>query len=133
MVEFEVYGSFEEMMEAERRARELADSRVKPAQAEIKPGQYFINFHYGPDLPIFGEILDYKTLGIDEEEQEYVNESYEQPHMKFYKPTKAYSVACEWGEVGDIHVSEISAIIDKELFAWYAKHGWVKPRERPAD
>ena len=47
--------------------------------------------------------------------------------MKFYRPTKAYSVACEWGEIGDIHLSEVYAIIDRELFAWYRKNGWKKP------
>jgi hypothetical protein len=121
------YGSFEEMMEAEEKARKVADARVKPTQANIKPGQYFVNFRYGKELPIFGEILDIKKLGVDEEEQTYVDDSYGQPHMRFYRPTRAYSMACEWGEVGDIHLSEISAIIDRELFQWFKENGWTKP------
>lgn len=123
-------GDWDALMEQERQARESADSSVRPTQADIKPGQHFINFRYGPDLPIFGEILDYKTLGDDEEEQMYIDESYAQSHMKYYRPTRAYSAACEFGEIGDIHLSEVSAIIDKELFEWYKDNGWVKPLER---
>jgi hypothetical protein len=127
MVEITFYGSFEEMMEAEGRARESADARVRPEQAGIRPGQYFINFRYGLDLPIFGEILDITKLGVDQEEQEYINESYAQPHMKFYRPSKCYSVACPEGEIGDVHLSEIDAIIGPELFAFYRENGWRKP------
>jgi hypothetical protein len=117
-------------MEQERQARESADSRVNPTQAGIKPGQYFINFRYGSDLPIFGEILDYKTLGVDEVEQEYINESYLQPHMKYYRPSHAFSVACPMGECGDVHLSEIDVIMGKDLFDFYQENHWVKPLER---
>lgn len=120
------YDSFEEMMEDLGRAMKEADARVKPTQAGIEPGQYFINFRYGLDLPIFGEILDIKKLGVDEEEQEYINRSYSQPHMRFYRPTKAYSMACPEGEIGDIHLSEVDAIIDPELFGFYRENGWRK-------
>jgi hypothetical protein len=109
------YGSFEEMMDDLARAMKEADARVRPAQAAIRPGHYFINFRHGPDLPIFGEILDIRTLGVDEEEQEYIDEEYTQPHMKFYRPTKAYSVTWPEGEHGDIDLREIYAIIDREL------------------
>jgi hypothetical protein len=47
--------------------------------------------------------------------------------MRFYRPTKAYSVACERGEMGDIHLSDISTIINRELFDWYMQNGWAKP------
>jgi hypothetical protein len=117
-------------MEQERKARESADSRINPTRAGIKPGQYFINFRYGSDLPIFGEILDYKTLGIDEEEQKYINESYEQPNMKYYRPSHAFSVACPMGEYGDVHLSEIDAIMGKDLFNFYQENDWVKPPEK---
>jgi hypothetical protein len=117
-------------MEQERQARESADSRVKPTQANIRSGHYFINFRYGPDLSIFGEILDYKTLGIDEEEQKYINEFYEQPHVKYYRPSHAFSVACPMGECGDVHLSEIDVIMGKDLFDFYQENDWVKPPER---
>jgi hypothetical protein len=49
--------------------------------------------------------------------------------MKFYRPVKAYGVACPMGEVGDFHLSGIDAIIDKSLFDWYQEHDWIKPRK----
>jgi hypothetical protein len=129
MVDIIFFDSWEDAMEAERRAQERAAERTKPTQLDIKPGQYIINCRYFPDLPIFSEILDISKLGHDEEEQRYIDEVYGQPHMKYYRPTKAYSSACLWGEIGDIHVSEISVIIDKELFDWYKSNGWSKPRK----
>jgi hypothetical protein len=123
-----VYESFDEMMDDLGRAMKEADARVRPAQAGIKPGQYFINFRHGPGLPIFGEILDIATLGYDEEEQEYINESYAEPHMRFYKPTKCYSMACPEGELGDTHLSDVDAIIDRELFEHYRENGWYGRR-----
>jgi hypothetical protein len=121
------YGSFEEMLEAEEKARKAADARVQPVQSQIRAGQHFINFRYGPDLPIFGQILSVSKLGIDDEEQRYIDETYAQPHMKYYRPTKAYSAVCPEGEIGDVHLSEVWAIIDTELFDWYRQNGWAKP------
>lgn len=127
MVEITFYSSFEEMLQAEESARRVADARVRPTQAAIKPGQYFINYIHDLGFPVFGEILDIKKLGADPEEQEYIDESYAQPHMKYFRPTKAYSIPCPEGEIGDIHLSEIDAIIDPELFVFYRDNGWSKP------
>jgi len=118
------YDSYDEMQEDLGRAMREADARVRPAQAAIRPGQHFINFRYGLELPIFGEILDIKTLGVDEEEQRYIDESYGQPHMRFYRPSRCYSMACPEGEIGDVHLSEVDAIIDPELFDYYRENGW---------
>jgi hypothetical protein len=124
------YRSFDEMMKDLSRAMKQADARVKPAQANIKPGQYFINFRHGPELPIFGQVLDIKTLGINDEEQKYINETYSQPHMRYYRPSKCYSAACEWGEAGDTHLSSIDAIIEGELFDFYKSNKWRKPYKK---
>ena len=61
-------GSWDDLMKFIGKASEAANAIVTPTQADIKPGQHFINFRYGKDMPIFGEILDYKTLGSNEEE-----------------------------------------------------------------
>ena len=98
------------------RAMREADTRVNPTQASIRAGQHFIDFRHGPELPIFGEILDIKTLGVDEEEQAYLDEDYAQAHMRYYRPSRCFSIYCESGEVGDVHISEIDAIIDPQLF-----------------
>ena len=127
MVKITFYDSWEDMMRAEEQARKAADVRVKPPQASIQPGQYFINFRHGPLLPVFGEILDIETLCQDEEDQAYITRSYAQPHMRFYRPTRCYSAACPAGETGDVHLSEVAAIIDPELFEYYRGNGWRKP------
>ncbi|MBW1731415.1 MAG: hypothetical protein JRJ75_11075 [Deltaproteobacteria bacterium] len=119
-----LYDSFEEMMEDLGRAIRRADTMVRPTQAAIRAGQYFINLRHGRDLPIFGEVLDIGKLGYDEEEQEYINNQYAQPHMRFFRPTRCYSMACPEGEVGDTHLSEVDAIIDRELFEHYRENGW---------
>ena len=127
MVEITFYSSFEEMMDDLGRAMRSADSRVRPAQASIKPGQCYISMKPEYGIAIFGEIINYKSLGYDEQEQTYLNDLYESEHMRFYRPAKAYSVACEYGEGGDVHLSDIDAIIDPELFNWYRENNWVKP------
>jgi len=128
MTKITFFDSFEEMIDAMVKAQEQADSTVRPAQAEIKPGQHYINNKIEYGFAIFGEILDITELGTDPDEQKYINDTYSQKHMKYYKPSRAYSVACPMGEVGDVHLSEIDAIIDSELFDWYKQHGWTKPR-----
>jgi hypothetical protein len=111
-MDFKSYGSFEEIMEELGQAMKEADARVKPTQASIRPGQHFINFRHGPELPIFG-----KVLNVDDP-------IYNEPHMRYYRLTNAHSVACSEGEIGDIHVSDIDAIIDKELFKYYQDQNW---------
>lgn len=110
-----IYGSFEDMMADLGKAMKAADSQVNPTQSKVKPGDYLLNFRYGPDLPIFGEVL------------ECDDPIYKEPHMKNYRFTKCYSQACECGEYGDVHISEVDAVLDPLLFSWYAKHGWRKP------
>lgn len=133
MVAFTFYGSFEQMMDDLGRAMRSADSRVRPAQALIKPGHCFISMKPQYGLAIFSEILDHRTLGMDEDEQAYLNDLYRAEHMKFYRPVRAFSLACPFGEGGDLHLSDIYAIIDKELFDWYKSNGWVKPRGDPIE
>ena len=118
------------MMEDLGRAMKEADSRVKPTQAAIKPGQHFINYNDDLGIAIFGQILDIGRLSANPEEQKYINEDYSQPHMKYYRPTRCYSEVCPEGEIGDIHLSEIDAITDPELFSFYQENGWRRPKRR---
>ncbi len=95
----EFFGSFEEMMEAERKAREAADRNVKPWQALIKKGDCFRQWTpYG--FEIFGEVL----------------EEYQEEHLKNYRLCHCYSLACPEGERGDVHVSVVDALIDRGTF-----------------
>jgi hypothetical protein len=103
-----------------------ADTRVNPTQASMKPSQYFINYSNDFGIAIFGQVLDTGHLGADPEEKSYIDQVYSEPHMKFYKPTKCYSVACPDGEIGDTHLSSVSALIDESSFQYYQQNGWIK-------
>ena len=64
MVQFEVFGSFEEMMEAEQKARERADRYVQPWQLRARSGDILVSLPY-EDLPIFHELLDNEKIVKD--------------------------------------------------------------------
>ena len=110
------YNTLEEMFEDMDKQRRIADKSVNPIQALIQPGQYYVNYQPDIDLFVFGEILDYKTLGATEHEQKQINELYSQTHMRYFRPSKAYSTICPNGEIGDVHLSTILAVIDKKFF-----------------
>jgi len=97
------------MMEGMRKDMEAADQNVKPWQAAIKPGEYFQRYNQ-LGFTIYGEIL--------QEEEKRPN------HLKHYRLCRAYSVACPQGEMGDIHVSTIDALLSRELFDTARQRGW---------
>lgn len=77
-----------------------ADGRVQPWQAAIKQGDYFSrDSGYGFD--IYGEVLKQprRAKGLE--------------HYRF---CKCYSVACAEGEMGDVHVSTIERLLQREQF-----------------
>jgi len=106
-MEVEMFASIEEAMERLEKARQAADMRVKPWQAQVKPGNYFVNI--APEgLVIFGEVL----------------ESYRGKRLRHYRFCRCYSVACPEGELGDVHVSTIRWIITREEFEQARANGW---------
>ena len=105
----ESFGDIDEFFERHEKRMEQADARVKPWQAEIKPGDYFVrNSPHG--FNIYGEILE------EEEPRD--------KHLQYYRLCRGYSVACPEGEMGDIHVSQIEALISRETFEAMRKRGW---------
>lgn len=95
----EFFDSFEEMMEAERDAREAADSRVLDWQKELKPGDCFISpTSYG--FNIYGVVL----------------KEYKKAHLQNYRLCNCYSEFCPSGERGDVHLSTIGAVLSREEF-----------------
>ena len=93
------FDSFDEMTEAERKARESADKRVQEWQRRMKKGDCFRQWTpYG--FEIFGEVLG----------------EYDQERLKNYRRCCCYSIACREGERGDVHVSTISADLDRGTF-----------------
>ena len=132
MVQFEVFGSFEEMMEAEQKARERADRYVQPWQLKARSGDILVSLPY-EDLPIFHELLDNEKIVKDylwkygdnyEEEGFYILDLYNKPHMKNYRFTRSFSSACPEGELGDIHLSIAIGKISREKFDEIRQNGY---------
>ena len=111
-MEFMTFDTFDEMMDAIEVGSIEADGRVKPWQSEIKPGDFFVQTT-PYDFLIFGIVL------------ECDDEFYKSEIGRNFRFCKCYSVACEDGEMGDVHVSQIGKIITKETFDKFKDRNWV--------
>ena len=112
----EFFDSLEEAQARLRQAMEAADARVKPWQAAVKVGDCFIADSGEEDLVVFGEVL----------------EAYQEAHLQHFRFCRCYSVACQEGEVGDVHVSTILCVISREVFELARLHGWdVEEGQQP--
>jgi len=117
-MEIQSFDSYEEMFETIHQARKAADARVKPWQAAIKLGDHFVRVDAlgGDLLTIYGEVIE-SPYPED-------REVFAQPHMKHYRLTRCFSLACPEGEIGDVHVSTINKLMDKETFELARITGW---------
>jgi len=124
LVEFEIFSSFEEMMDAERKAREAADAKVLPWQLKARSGDILVSMPY-EDLAVFHELLDnekivkknlWKYGDSYEEEGIYTLDIYNEPHMRNYRFCRNYSEVVPDGELGDIHLSIAIGKVSKEVF-----------------
>ena len=99
-----------------REAMEAADARVKPWQAAVKVGDCFIADGGEEDLVVFGEVL----------------EGYPEAHLRHYRFCRCFSVACPEGEVGDVHVSTVLAVVSRAFFEAMRQEGWqMEAGQRP--
>ena len=123
-MEIQSFDSTKEMFDEIRQAREAADARVKPWQAAIKLGDHFVRvvMFDAERLTIYGEIIESPFLQD--------REIFDQPHMKYYRFSRCFSVACPEGEIGDVHVSTILSLIDKETFELARLTNWPSLEER---
>lgn len=108
------FKSFEDMMASLESARTTADGRVTPTQSGIVPGDFVVIDH--GDLQVFAHILPPDFGSGSLEDSMTCMELYSQPHMRNYRFTRAYSVMCPEGELGDIHVSTVAYKISKQEF-----------------
>ena len=129
------YDSFEEMMEAERRAREAADAIVQPWQKDCRAGDILVS-DPGYGFPIFHEILDNEEIVKEnlwkygdeyEDEGIYLLDTYNQPHMENYRFTRSYSVVVPEGEYGDIHLSVAIGKVGRDVFDELKGSGFRMP------
>lgn len=96
-MEFEAFASFDEMMARLQEKMNAADDRVKPWQSEVKKGDHFKRDR-GYGFLIYGVVLD----------------TYKEKHLRHYRFCECHSIACEYGERGDVHVNTIDELISKE-------------------
>jgi hypothetical protein len=114
-MEVEFFDTMEEAMERIEEARIAADTKVKPWQAALKPGDLFIA-NSGDDLLVFGEVL----------------EGYKEARLQHYRFCRCYSVACPEGELGDMHVSTIACRVSRQFFEEMRRAGWAMEGPPPA-
>jgi len=107
-MEVEFFDSLEAAQARLRQAMDAADARVKPWQAAVKVGDCFIADGGEEDLVVFGEVL----------------EGYQEVHLRHYRFCRCFSVACPEGEVGDVHVSTILAVVSRAFFEAMRQAGW---------
>jgi len=122
-MKIESYGSVEDMLAAVQDARGVADQAVLPFQAEAKYGDCYVRLQFDDQLVIYGELLDPTADCAPDEIEEVIN-LYAQRHMKHYRFGRHYSVCCEDGELGDVHVSSIAALLSREAFESARALGW---------
>lgn len=134
------YGSVEEMMEDMALSRKSADSRVDPRQAAVRAGDCFMRWAPEADLVVYGEVIDplayYEGKDLDADdgelrsEMEYEKNLRGEPHMKFFRFCRCYSIVVEDGELGDTHCS-VMMPISRQIFETAKTHGWPSEVEPP--
>ncbi len=90
------------MQFAEEMAQGVAGANVKPWQRELRKGDCFVYFAEG--LAVYSEAIS--------------------DNIGDYLPTRSYSVACDMGEMGDVHISEIFQKITREQFKAFKAKEW---------
>jgi len=122
------FSSIDELFEAQAADQKVADSKVQPWQANLKPGSFFLRIVDG--VYIYGEVLDPAVPtweGASEEELEEIRESaemYNEEHMKHFRFCRCFSKYCPEGEYGDVHVSTISLVLHADDFTAVRENNW---------
>jgi len=98
-MQVETGASILEIIESDRIMTEMADSRTQDWQKRIGKGDCFKR--WTPDgLEIYGEVLG----------------DYETKYLRNFRICRCYSMACPEGEIGQVHVSTVNTLIDRETF-----------------
>ena len=108
-MEVTTYDSFDEMQADMDRAMRKADTWVKKFQTRIDVGEFVLSV--AEDEPVWSEVL----------------ERYTEPRMQHYRFVRSWSVYCPESELGDLHVSQVIAVVTKEDFEAAQTHGWQLP------
>jgi len=123
MTSFKSYESYEAMLTDMEIARRRADARVEPYQAALKGGDFALSVQN--DLLVAYEVLDPKEFASKDPDEDMKSwaEVYDEPHMKNFRYTRAYSEIVPEGELGDVHVS-VCVPISKDVFELLKESVW---------
>jgi hypothetical protein len=133
MAELHFYDSMEELWAAENRNRKAADSRVTLPQARMKVGDCYIRYESSVRLVVYGEVLDpcvpaapYDKNVSPAELEEYKAEGeiFDQPHMKYFRFCRCFSVIEPRGELGNIHCSTMDVPVPRRVFEIARRLDW---------
>lgn len=140
-----MFDTIEEMQVFLSENQKAADAQIKDWQRAVKPGDFVMRFaEFGGEvLAIYGEVLDaielerpHHDMGSFEDRMEFeaVKARYKVDghwHQSF-RFGRFYSPLCAEGEYGDIHLSTIACVIEKEMFEMAKAAGWPQPTPPPA-
>lgn len=121
-----MFDDMDEMVAAEAAAQDEAAKLVQPWQREIAVGDKFVKVSRG--FAIFGEVLDpsevLRQIDADEDEIAFETELRAEPHMQNFRFCRLYSPIYPEGQMGDVHIATVSAIISEDIFETFRKRGW---------
>src|SRR5262245_31921574 len=104
------FDNLEHMQRLLRSNIKAGDAHGKGWQWVPAPGDHYVIAVQSPDgerMVIYGEILD--PLALEHpDEVDYLREKYTKPHMKNFRFVRAFSQGCPDGELGDVHLAEVS-------------------------
>lgn len=104
------FESVEDVLAFIEAARAEADSQVQAWQREIAPGDHFLSYNSDFDLVIY-----YEVIAPDADEP---------PIAENTRLVRGYSVVVPKGELGLMHVANISCKLSAEKFETARKAGW---------
>jgi len=121
-IQVENYDSFDSMMDAIGQQVERAKSWIRPRQAAITYGDYWMSPRPDLGIIIFGRITPRdemdateRRLGASEEEIEEEHRVYDASYESGFRFGMAYSSWEARGELGDTHVSTMLPITEEEF------------------
>jgi hypothetical protein len=120
----ENFNNPEDLMRCISEAREAADSQVLDFQKKLSHGDLCLSYNADCEAFLFHELTDPLAGAEDDEEREYLRESYARPELQHYRFSRSYSVHCPEGELGDVHVSTVSLVIPRTVWDQCRELGW---------
>ena len=112
------YSSIDDMIADIQADGKAADARVEQWQTELADGDCFMRIvdAWGETVTIYCEIVP-----LEYEEDRLLHAD---PHMKNYRFCRCFSRMCPDGELGDVHISTISAKLSRKAFEEAQAAGW---------